>query len=82
MVGDAVNLGFVNRVAQELVAVFYGNTLHIDGVLGTVGEFVFVDVDGVVLCVAQIDGINSYVTNKLGGNLGAAARAAHKESEG
>ena len=42
--------------------------------------FILVDVDRIVLLVAEIDSINRYVANCLGYHVGAAAGAAHKES--
>lgn len=57
LIWDAVNLGFVDGAAEHLVAIFDADILHIDGVLGSVSEFVLLDADGVVLSVAQIDGI-------------------------
>ena len=79
---------------KELVAIFDGHIFNIKSVRfqssrwfqcskSVVGEFVLVDVDGVVLCVAQIDGIYRGSLNSLGDlSLGSAPnKGAEHESK-
>ena len=55
--GNRVHSGPIDRVAKELVAALYRHVTEIDGVARAVELAVLEDVDGVVLNVAQIDGI-------------------------
>lgn len=63
---------------NHLVAILDGDIFEIDGVLGAVLEAIFYNINGIELGIAQIDGILVDVTDELGSNLGAAARAARK----
>ena len=57
LIRDAVVLYLVDGVAEEAVAVLYRHVAEIDGVARAVELAVLEDVDGVILHVAQIDGI-------------------------
>lgn len=68
---DAITLYNANRIFQKPVAILYGNIFEIDRIFGAIKQAVLIDVDAIVLHVAQIDGISSYITNQLSYCLGA-----------
>lgn len=65
-VRDAVALDYTYRVAKEFVAVFHRDILDINGVGAAVSELVLVNVDAVVLDVAQVEGVVGHFVNQLG----------------
>lgn len=65
-VRDGVALDYADGVAKEFVAVFHRDILDIDSVGAAVSEFVFVDVDAVVLDIAQVEGVVGHFVNQLG----------------
>ncbi len=58
-------LYYLDCISQELVSIFYRYVLDVDSITTAVGQFVLIDVDGVVLSVAQIDGISADITHEL-----------------
>ena len=57
LIRDAVDLSLIDCVAEEAVAVLDRDVTEIDGVARAVELAVAEHIDGVVLNVAQIDGI-------------------------
>lgn len=63
--GNGVNLNLINSISKELVLVFILDILYIDGIARTVGQMVLIDIDAVILDVAQIEGISRYSLDHL-----------------
>ena len=55
--GYGVDAGLIDGVAEEAVAVLYRDVTEIDGVARAVEQAVLVHIDGVVLHIAQVEGI-------------------------
>ena len=92
-IGNAVTFDNSDGILQLLVPVLNGYVFYKDrvgfrrfqrvqGVHVIIACSLLIDVDAIILNNAEINSIYANVTNELSSNLGAATRAAHKESEG
>lgn len=71
----------MDGISEHLVSVFDGYVPYVDGVLGLVGQFVFVDIDRVVLDAGEVDGIDPGIVNEFGDVSGASTVAYDTEAE-
>lgn len=79
LVGYGVALYDTDCISEELIPVLDGLILDVDGIFGTINQLILIDIDGVVLGIGEIDGIFTYIPNRLGYHLGAATGATHKK---